>query len=341
MQVRLDQVAPSGPAPRSSFYPVTTLGVSGLSDWAVLVAVAVGAVVALVNAYLNLLTRRQQLRLEEMKFDLEYRDRKGGAPSDVPPNWSSEQFGRRLRELTRAQQATSELIERVLADLSTSKRTVGSEGDTDRLDAKQMMRELSHSLNTPLSQIEARALVMRARVSDDETATLLAQMVGSVDVCKAYLYAFRLLVDVPVPYEKTSSSLQDTVVAAATSNPAFDAKGLRLHADFLETSGYPTSYILAVILPLVENAVEAASADSTITVATQINEGRLELSVQNRTETPLPHDAVTQGFTTKKGHEGLGLAVVGRLVGIYEGGDLQLSQEGDVVRATATIPATP
>jgi signal transduction histidine kinase len=301
------------------------------SDWAIIVAVAVGALGFLASTYLSLLTRRQQLRFEEMKFDIEYRrlyESKEEAPA---PSL--------LYEVINQQRQTDSALQSVARMLESTERGL----QNSSVDPAQLVREISHSLNTPLSQIEAATLSLQSRdISENALGQYAERVLNSLEVCKAFLYAFRQIVNVPTASPKGAfSSLESIVATAMERHPRFVSARLAHKIDIaMPVSGYPDSYLLAILLPLVENAVESAAPDTTIDVSALVDGTGFVLSASNAYEGPWTSNELNAGFTTKSGHEGLGLSVVQRLVGVYEHATLSLKEENGFVRATVVLPPT-
>ncbi|MDX2693313.1 ATP-binding protein [Streptomyces ipomoeae] len=76
---------------------------------------------------------------------------------------------------------------------------------------------------------------------------------------------------------------------------------------------------MAVLLPLLENAVEAVPTDGSVAVHVRRTAQGFRLSVaDDTTETGLPDTIYHVGYTTKQGHDGLGLPSVRRLLALRE-----------------------
>ncbi len=201
-----------------------------------------------------------RLRLRE----LEYRTEKDfhNRQADMTADNLAQALPRLLRELPDAIAAgLSREFARVVADVApkTSTDSSGLVGITHPVDSyDSLTREISHSLNTPLAQIEAAALTLKGLRSGDISAQL-SRILEGVSVCKSFLYAFRGLSQVAA----TSSgwfpaSLLQAVKSAATVYIDREGAAVEVVADLPdEIEGYNNNYVLALVLPLLENAVEA------------------------------------------------------------------------------------
>lgn len=214
----------------------------------------------------------------------------------------------------------------------------------DMLHLKQheepIVRELAHSLGTPLAQMEA---ILISRPARPETADEDADLMAGIQVCKTFLAAFRGLATVSQDtYAWEPESIRDAVLAAARLYTA------RAGADVIcdvalpdALPGYGNNYVVGIVLPLLENAIEASPAGGkvsieagematadTIVVANSLHPGQ--------TVSPSIYD---EAWTSKPGHEGLGLATVNKLLSMRSGATLTHRLDGaDRVVFTIQLP---
>jgi sensor histidine kinase regulating citrate/malate metabolism len=85
--------------------------------------------------------------------------------------------------------------------------------------------------------------------------------------------------------------------------------------------GFSNRYIIATIMPLLENAVEAMPSGSKIDVSLHENDDEVSVEVANYTIDSVNETALRTVGTTTKGatHKGLGLSIVRELAGIVDG----------------------
>jgi signal transduction histidine kinase len=194
-------------------------------------------------------------------------------------------------------------------------------------DGVAFIRELAHSLNTPLSQIEAAALLLPDDSREDSATapcskTPARRIYQSVEICKAFLAAFMQITKVASQTsEWNPKSLQASLHAAVALYAEKARSGVksRIHID-VEPRGYPASYIIAVTLPVIENAFESAKPGSTVSIEITAEPREYRIQVSSTYETTPEVDSMYRtGFTTKADHQGIGLSVVQRLLSAYQG----------------------
>jgi signal transduction histidine kinase len=230
--------------------------------------------------------------------------------------------------------------------LQTNPAAQGTEVDLRQESTKQLIRELGHSLNTPLSQIEASLLVLRARSSELEPANLnvgksFDTLFASVDICKAVLAAFREMVVVTSSSSGWSpSSIPEALRAASGVYMASHSKSLAINLNIAANiPGYSSNFIVALVLPLLENAIEASPDNENVSLVGRIQDHSLEILVTNRLQQPLPnHDIYEHGFTTKESHDGIGLSTVKHLISGLRGAHVRHFVEDDNVTFAVLLP---
>jgi signal transduction histidine kinase len=232
------------------------------------------------------------------------------------------------RKLTLLNRYVEEQIPRVVADslrtqiASVRVHTGSPDGDAvvgNGPPQAAVAREISHSLNTPLAQIEAGVLSM-----SDVTAEQRRKLDGILDavgICKSFLAAFREAATLAPDSEAWSpDSLGDALRAAAALYAARAGGEPKVEVRAPQSlPGYSNNYVMAVLLPLLENAMEAVPPDGSVSVHVRRATEGFRLSVSNDTiETGLPNSVYRVGYTTKQGHDGLGLPSVRRLLALRE-----------------------
>ena len=194
-------------------------------------------------------------------------------------------------------------------------------------DQVAFIQELAHSLNTPLSQIEASALLLlddpqKDSVTAPSSRRSAKRIRHSVEICKAFLAAFMQITKVASQTSKWNpESLEASLHAAAELYADKARSGVKssIHIG-VEPRGYPASYIMAITLPIIENAFESAKPDSTVSIDITARPREYRIKVTSAYETMPGVDSMYKnGFTTKAGHQGVGLSVVQRLLSAYQG----------------------
>jgi signal transduction histidine kinase len=178
------------------------------------------------------------------------------------------------------------------------------------------------------------------RGTDEEQSRKLARILDGVRVCKSVVATYREVATLsrdstawrPESLRKALLSVGTMVADRVSSTPA-------LAIDVPDTiPGYDNNFLVAVLVPIVENAVEAASDDGSVTVRYTARNGGLRFQVSN-TGRPvsLSTDIYKAGFTTKHKHEGLGLPAVRNLLARREGTITHQVQD-DQVTFTIELP---
>jgi len=130
---------------------------------------------------------------------------------------------------------------------------------------------------------------------------------------KAILVAYRDLAAIAKSSDAWNpASLSESLTAAATTLQSArgpDAPSIEVRVPHV-IEGYANSDVIAILLPVIENAIEAARPATVVTIAYSLlddGEHRLRVSGESMNE-PGSDRIYEAGFTTKDGHEGLGLA---------------------------------
>jgi signal transduction histidine kinase len=207
--------------------------------------------------------------------------------------------------------------------------------------AEQLIRELSHSLNTPLSQIEVSASIALSTIDgQDELAKSIRSILDSVEVCKAFLGAFRELVISGSAAVWNPKSIEVAVVSASKVYADSINKKITLEVDLPETiEGYSNNYITALVLPILENAIESNKQGMGVTVNFLQEGDKNQILVINEPQNEPGDDEIyEQGFTTKEDHEGTGLTSVRHLLSAYRGASLEHNFKTQLATFTITFP---
>lgn len=208
-------------------------------------------------------------------------------------------------------------------------------GNSNFQSNKQLIREIAHSLNTPLSQIEASAEILFSTTSDvDKNHKTIGAITSSVNLCKAFIAAYRQMILV-TSYRGgwEPKSINESLRSACEIYSESVNANLQIVVDMPEEiSGYSNNYIVAILLPLIENAAEAAIQNTKLSVVLKHEDGNIIITVTNFTHNvPLSKDIFISEFTTKNGHQGLGLSTVTTLLAHMEGASIDYKEQGEEV----------
>jgi light-regulated signal transduction histidine kinase (bacteriophytochrome) len=194
-------------------------------------------------------------------------------------------------------------------------------------DSGPIIREVAHGLNTPLSQIEAAVLSLssslREASSHDHRSDMasLNRIGASVDVCKDIIAAYTEVANVRSKSGPWSStSLNNSLQAAAkvyteSSNVLVEVPNA--------LAGYTTHFLLATLLPVLENALDESQIGFPVGVVSTEAEEYYAIEITNQTSKEDVDDSIySSGVSTKGSHQGLGLSSVRRLLDT-RGGSIQ------------------
>ena len=205
----------------------------------------------------------------------------------------------------------------------------------------QLIRELSHSLNTPLSQIEVSASIALSTIDNrKELENSIQSISDSVQVCKAFLGAFRELVVSGSAAVWNPKSIAEAIKSATQLYASSQNKEISLTVDLPTViEGYSNNYISALVLPILENAIESSKQGTPVVVRFSQKGGMNFLHVTNEPENqPGGVEIYEQGFTTKEGHEGTGLTSVKHLLSAFRGASLDHKFESRLATFTISLP---
>lgn len=236
----------------------------------------------------------------------------------------------------------------------------GAEGDWEKapsLDTTLMLREISHSLNTPLAQIEVAVRRASGEIAvvggNQDVARSLESAKRSVDLIRAVVTSYRELYAISDragqawDVSDLSGTLQGLwkvlieIRQHEEGEPPLLTSGTSVSPTRLTYSNY---LICSILLPLMQNAVECAAVGGEVEVDVHTigptDEG-LSLEVRNtiptKAELQLDRMNSSESFSTK-GHEhsGLGLSTARTLTArIGEGPSFSL--EGDKLVARVLL----
>lgn len=228
--------------------------------------------------------------------------------------------------------------------IESTAQTRPGEASSRGSDGYRVLSELSHSLKTPLAHIEASLRIASATDADGDCNLLMQMsedMLTSVEICKSTLAAFREVTRVSRRADDWSpQSLRDAMLGAhrVYSNQINKRTIPRFLAPS-EVSGYSNNYLMALILPILENAIEASPNGGPIDVDYEIEGGEVVFRITNQITAPIQISAVeTPGETTKNGHEGIGIQVVRSLVGARSGGSAEFSHDDSSFTSIIRLP---
>ena len=159
-----------------------------------------------------------------------------------------------------------------------------------------LIRELSHQLFTPLSLIETAILSLSAMNDSTDNSidmmhTYLKSIKTSVELCKSTLTAYRGIIALT---GKSSNSWSPTSIVEMLNAAAEVYRGRFNSSIKIEIimpqkiEGYPNSYIVGLLLPILENAIEASTDFGKVSIIGHQLNNYYSIEVANNTNNPPP-----------------------------------------------------
>jgi hypothetical protein len=195
-----------------------------------------------------------------------------------------------------------------------------------------------------LSQIDAAVSVLSdsPNISEEERESLL-RATRSVGLCNAYLEVLRRAVlhdELTYEYEDSAHGSLGRAVREASA----DLPGASVQVELPDKiDNYSNSFLLCALLPLVDNAAQAVANtdESDVTVDFESDPDRVKLRVTNHIADP-PGDEIYQpGYSTKVGHQGVGLVVVRRLLAAVKTATVRHRSAGGRIVFEIDLPRDP
>lgn len=259
---------------------------------------------------------------------------------EIPPHLSRTIENRLHEEFT-------QLREKLIKDISPSQVDLSALNDKSLTnEAEQnikLLREISHSLGTPFSQIEATVLTIKAEYTEISAELLekINAIQNSLNISKSILAAYReLLSIVSSTTVWDPKALGEAMHSAAMVCMTNSNKNLTFEIQLPEKiEGYSNNYILCLVLPILENAVESSRPNTEISMKGRKESNRYLIEVSNVSiNPPVSNDIYTRGFTTKENHEGTGLSIVRHLLSAHRTAAIEHHVDSDLVTFKINLP---
>ncbi|WP_407551196.1 HAMP domain-containing sensor histidine kinase [Streptomyces sp. Pv4-95] len=187
----------------------------------------------------------------------------------------------------------------------------------------RLTQEIAHSLRTPLAQIEAAALSLETQ-GLGEGGESLQRIRQGVDICKCFISAYRNHGRVQGGASGWSpDSISKMLMSAISFYAESVSKFPQIEFDGIpdEVAGYANDFIIAALLPLVENSVEAVPDRGSIALSFSAGGEFVKfVLVNDHGGGDIGEVIFERGYTTKEDHQGVGLSVSKGLIEEFAGG---------------------
>lgn len=261
----------------------------------------------------------------------------------------------RLESSTTTQDQLSQIVRRIASEQSSLERRLAksegedaplaaasrSEGARDELLLESAIREITHAIRSPLSQIKA-ALLQMPRSTELQRLQLLDNIESAADLCNSYLSAYRAAAGLDVTtYSQGVPNLGIAVQKVCVFNSLASAEPRHLAVALPEHfSGIDNGLLLASMAPLLQNAIEGCPAHKTISIICDDTPERVLIQISNPiAEDHLPQEIMQIGATSKgSSHEGMGIPSAIRLLDYLDGASLAMTSTNYEVTFTIRIP---
>lgn len=220
-------------------------------------------------------------------------------------------------------------------------------------DSELLIRQLSHALFTPLSQIEASRINMSTFIEaansseDRQLLSSLDTINSSINICKSTLIAYRELTNISGSSNLwTPECLSKMLEESGNVYRKKLNRNIGLEIDLPQSiEEYSNNHISALLFPVLENAIEASKENSVVVIKGSQIENMFEITIENSAISPPPSDEIYKdGYTTKhnqeteKRHQGTGLTITQNLLSAYRDTSINHEVNGDTVTFKIKLP---
>lgn len=196
-----------------------------------------------------------------------------------------------------------------------------------------LIGNIKHSLTTPLSQIQTNCELLKPNNKDTDTREVIERIDNASKVCLSIIHSYvEASYNISLPaFMELDKSIQSYFYMLLGENQANMKLNLKDFPSLFE--GYSSNYIYAMIVPLLQNAVTASPQDSTIIISCDSTPKQYKISVENSCKQlpPTEKDLQTQGYSSKKGHSGVGLNTVRNLLDLAKSGYMDFNINDNTV----------
>ena len=268
--------------------------------------------------------------------------------SDSVQNRLFEEMPGRISEavINEIKKGTIEFQDRSISffESNTSKKP-SAKSDEGKKFFRTQMRELFHSLATPISAVNRSLKIINASKDDEDFSEVLNENLDSIQNSVIYIDA---LLDAyrNIAMQNTNSTdskvnlkqfVLDTVRSLSIqANKTIHSK---VDGELSKIDGFESQYIVALLLPLLQNAVEASPTDNDVELTIVESEDKTFIEIKNTSsQTVKTEDLLKDNFTTKGDfHEGLGLSTV-RHIANERNVLFEISAEANMITAKLGFP---
>lgn len=232
-----------------------------------------------------------------------------------------------------------------IAELLEELRNQRAHGSTDEV-AEQVVSEIAHNLMTPLSQLQIR--LEKARLTDSQLD--LAEAQGVIVLCQEILDSYRRVETISTISSTSSTGIAELAETALRVFAESESKDITWQVDVPSViDRYGGYYVVSLLVPLLQNAVQAAPQHTKILVEYEELADFIAFTVTNES-TGLPdglidalndEDAPQPDYAKERPGRGLGIKSVRRLLSRTSSARLSFDKQGDKFVARVRLPSRP
>lgn len=200
-----------------------------------------------------------------------------------------------------------------------------------------ILKELNHTLATPLSQIEVNCELLRKKVKG-QTVSQIDKIVQYVNFCRNTITAYKELLSSSTTGECSNypTMIRESFEMYSTK---YQKSGISIKLDAEENINISKNVLMSIISPLLENAVTASPSDSEIKLSVAKNGNWINIKLENEcTEVPDISKLKKVGYSSKKDHIGTGLETVRHFLSLLDGKELGIVLNNNVITFTLQFP---
>ena len=214
---------------------------------------------------------------------------------------------------------------------------LGDEMRHNQINNFDIIRDLNHFFATPFATIEANVEILNKETGVSRTN--LDKISNAVQLCKCIIETYRESLSFINSHNNVTNSLKSTVeMAFYTYSERNNKKLAPLNVNHIpeQFNSHINHYIVSLILPLLENAIQAAPNNTEIQIV--FDDANNSIYISNSCEkTPTLNDLKTPGFSSKENHKGTGIIIVKNLLSIKDRGSLETTVEDNKVTQTIKL----
>lgn len=201
-----------------------------------------------------------------------------------------------------------------------------------------ILKELNHTLATPLSQIEVNCELLKSKMKSG-VEIQIDKIVQYVNFCRNIITAYKELLS-SAPSSDSSNyqtALKDCFDMYCSK---YHKNSLKMNLDAEDNISISKNVLMSIISPLLENAVAAAPNKTDINLHVYIRDKYIHITVENEcNEIPVLSNLNKAGYSSKESHIGTGLETVRHFLTLLSGEELNISLNKNVIKFSLKFPS--